>query len=268
MAAVFQHKRSSGFRRRKFVKPRRRRGVWLGIAKTALVAGAMVAVPVGAAAWFCYSDEFHLREVVAQGTERVPASWIEEVAGGYIGSHMLWLSLPAVETDLRRHGWVAGVEVRKELPSTLRVRVEERQPVAFLRRSDDLFYVDRAGVAFAPFVPGEGPADLVLISTEIDGSAPLAYAVEVMDRLESVAPSWSAGLSELEVLNRRDVRLHTEVVPFPVLLSDVGFETGVQSLRRYLPEIGREFPWVGSVDLRFANQMVVRPAAQPRSQKG
>jgi len=89
-----------------------------------------------------------------------------------------------------------------------------------------------------------------------------------MDRFQAAAPSWSEGLSELEVLNRRDVRLHTEVVPFSILLSDVGFEAGVRNLRRYLPEIVREFHWVDSIDLRFAKQMVVRPAAQPRSQKG
>lgn len=268
MATVFQHKRSDGFRRRKFVKPRRRRGVWLGIVKAALLALALVSVPVGAAAWFCYSDEFELREVVAFGSDRVPESWIEDVVGEYAGSHMLWLSLPDVEASLRQHEWVAGVEVRKELPSTLFVRVEEREPIALLRRGEELIYVDRSGLAFAPFVPGFGPADLVLVSSESDDRAVLLYAVEVMDRFQAAAPSWSEGLSELEVLNRRDVRLHTEVVPFSILLSDVGFEAGVRNLRRYLPEIVREFHWVDSIDLRFAKQMVVRPAAQPRSQKG
>jgi len=268
VAAVFQHKRSNGFRRRKFVKPRRRRGVWLGIAKAALLAITMVAVPLGTAVWFCYSDEFELQEVVAYGTDRVSVDWIEEVVEQYAGTHLLWLSLPEVEAHLRQHAWVARVEVRKELPSTLLVRVEQREPVAFLRTDEQLVYVDREGNAFAPFVPGEGPSDLVLLSSQAEEPAELAYAIELIDRLHEIEPAWSAGLSELEVLNRRDVRLHTEVVPFPVLLTDVGFEAGVLNLRRYLPEIGREFPWVGSVDLRFAKQMVIRPAAQPRSQKG
>lgn len=268
MAAVFQHKRSSGFRRRKFVRPRRRRGAILAFLRAVGLALLLVAAPVATAFWFCYSDEFVLREVVAHGTDRVSAGWIEGVVQEFAGTHLLWLSLPEVEARLRRHEWVAAVEVRKELPSTLIVRVEDRQPVALLRRGEDLFYVDSTGRAFAAFVPGEGPADLTLLSSPVDDPATLSYAIELMDRLRAVAPSWSAGLSELELLNRGDVRLYTEVLPFPVLLSDVGFETGVSNLRRYLPEVVREFPSVDSVDLRFAKQMVIRPAALPRSQKG
>ncbi len=253
------------FRRRRFVAPRRRRGL-LSLLKPLAMALLLVALPAAAAVWASVTPRFRLSRLEVVGSGQVTRDWVEEALAPLRGRHLLRLPLPEVERRLRQHPWVRGADIEKRLPDGLAVTVVERQPVALLRRDGSLHYVDREGVVFAPYDP-DGAVDLLVLSAA-DGLTPsLDDVLEVVADLAAVDAEWAAGLSEIQLLAPGDYRLYLSAFPFPVLVSAGRARRGLRVLARLWPEIGRYGP-VGQVDLRFEGQVVIKPAVGPPTGEG
>lgn len=259
---------TSPFRRRRYLSSHRRRGVWLLLLRTFAGALFTVALPLAALVWLLGAPQFRLQRPVVEGVGRVPAAWIHQALEPLRGRHLMWLSLPEVESRLTGHPWIRGVEIRKQLPDELRVQVIERRPAALLRRPEGLFYMDAEGVVIDRYDPLAGPSDLVILASP-DGTLPaVARVLEIVSILETIEPAWGRGLSEIEILNDEDLRLFTAALPFPVILSGGRAEADLRKLRWVMPEIERIDPRPAAVDLRYTRQVVVQPAAEPPSRRG
>lgn len=259
--------RPSAFRRRRFVVPHRRRSRTSRLLKPFLLAVVLVGAPLVAALWVYTSPRFLLREVQIGSTSRVPMGEIASALEPLRGRHLLGLSLEDVEGRLTANPWIRSASIRKELPDRLVVQVEERQPVALLRRGDELLYVDVQGFAIVAYTP-EGPVDLVILSVATGEEWRVRQALELVASLERLDPEISRQLSEIEVLSLGDFRIHTGALDFPILVSGAEVEGQIAKLEELLPEISRRFETVEAVDLRFSRQIVIQPAGDPRSQEG
>jgi cell division protein FtsQ len=91
------------------------------VATVALVAGG-----VGVS----MSPLFSARAIEVRGAGHVPRSRIVELAGVSVGTNVLWLDEGAAERRLEGEPWIASADVVAAFPSTLRIRVRERTPVA------------------------------------------------------------------------------------------------------------------------------------------
>lgn len=257
------------FRRRRFVARHRRRGSLSLLVRPFLVALGIVGLPLGMGQWVYSSPRFQVHNIELEGLDRVSGDWAEATLAGLKEKRLFDVSMTDVETLLAEHPWVASVEISKELPDRLRVRVRERQAVALLRNSDRrLEYLDTEGDPIMPFVAGQGPSDLPILSR-----APAAQglstkpALALLSEIDRLRPDWSRGLSEVEMLNSEDFRLYTNAVPFPILVNSRRLETGIRQLERYLTDILVRYDGVRAVDLRFARQIVIQPASKPHSKR-
>jgi cell division septal protein FtsQ len=257
----------SPFRRRRFVAPHRRRSLLLMLARPFLTALLLVGLPVAGGAWVITSPRFLLSNIVISGTSRVQPAEVGEALQPLQGKHLLLISLTDVEGRLSENLWIEGANLRKKMPDSLVVEVKERQPVMLLRSEEGLFYVDRAGTVIDLYDPAR-EADLLLLSVAPGARLEVEPALAVAAELELVAPDWASGLSEVEVLGGDDFRLFTASLPFPVLVSLGGVGRQVRKFRQVMPEITRRYDRVSAVDLRFSRQIVIQPAADPRSQEG
>lgn len=255
--------RQSPFRRRRFVASHRRRGLVAQLWRPFLGALVAVAVPLGGAVWVARSPEFRLSEVTVAGTRRVETGWVEGALEPLRGRQILWLSLDEIERRLEDHPWIAGAEVRKELPDRLVVEIVERRPAALLRRGDGLLFVDRRGEVIAPFDPALGLADLVLLSAPAARPRELAAALDAIDTIGRLEPRLAAELSEVELLGQGDYRLLSASLPYPILVNGQRLRSGLARLRRYAADIAERYGTIGAVDLRFSRQIVIQPAAAP-----
>lgn len=255
------------YRRRRFVTSHRRRSLFLQLIKPLLLAVAVVSIPLSVASWIAGSSQFRLREIAVGGTDKVAREQVEAMLAPLLGTHILRLSLADVEAKLRANRWIEGATIRKELPDSLVVDIRERYPVALYRSNDGLMYIDREGFLIDSYDP-TGQVDLLLLSSSDNAPVDVAGALKVADALERIAPAWSAGLSEIEILGEGGFRLYSGNLPFPVLLSSTTAEIQLRRLQWMFPEIARRYPAVELVDLRFAEQLVIQPAARPRSQEG
>jgi cell division septal protein FtsQ len=254
------------FRRRGTPPRRRRRSLLLALARPLAAACALVALPLALAAWVLTAPLFRLRDVqVGGGAGRVSGAWVRQALAPLAGENLVRLSLAEAAVRLERNPWVASVEMVKELPDRLRVKVAERRPVALLAAAGGLVYADSAGRAIAPVAtPAElaraHRAGLLVVSFD-QGPHPdgMAAALKVAAELGRVQPTWAAKLVRIEVLGEGDFRLWTDALPFPVLVTSGQVGPKVQRLIELLPELSRRYPRIAAVDLRFSRRIVVQP---------
>jgi len=256
--------------RRRGAPPRRRRRHPLFLLLRPLGAALLVVlVPLGLADWVLTSRRFQLQEVLVEGgTPRVPPDWVRGALAPYRGRNLVRLSLPEAAALLESNPWIDRVELQKELPGRLHVALTERRPVALLRDGDRLVYADNDGRSIVPVgSPDEArQAGLLEVLFAHPVSGGVASALAVAGELGRVRPDWAAALRRIEVLGEEDFRLHTEALPFPVLVTRGQVGAKARRLEELLPELERRYPVIDSVDLRFSRRIVVQPGVPVRAE--
>ncbi|HEX4966588.1 MAG TPA: FtsQ-type POTRA domain-containing protein [Thermoanaerobaculia bacterium] len=255
------------FRRRGTPPRRKRRSLLLVLLRPLAVAVAVVALPTGLVYWVLTAPMFRLHQVDVGGPQhRVAAAWVRQTLAPFMGRNLVRLSLADATARLQSNPWIEKVEIEKELPDGLRVKLAERRPVAMLLSGESLAYADSAGRPIAPVAtPAEldeaRKAGLLVVSfagkPHPDG---MAAALRVAAELGRVQPDWSAKLTQIEVLGEEDFRLHTEVLPYPLLVTAGQVGAKVQRLVELLPELTQRYTRIAAVDLRFSRRIVVQPA--------
>jgi len=252
------------FRRRGAPVKRRRRHPLLLLVQPLATALLVVLLPLGLAVWVLTSRRFQLAEVVVEGgTQRVKPDWVQGALAAYRGKNLVRLSLGEAAALLKRNPWVDAVEIQKELPGQLRVELTEKRPVALLRSGGQLVYADTGGQAITPVdsLPEARKAGLLEVTFSRPVQGAVASALEVAGELGRVRPDWAAALTQIEVLGEEDFRLHTEALPFPLLVTRGQVGPKARRLEELLPELQRRYPVIESVDLRFSRRIVVQPGA-------
>jgi cell division protein FtsQ len=103
----------------------------------------VLAAGVGAAVWFLRIDQ-----VTVVGAKSLSARTIVEASGLVPGERILWERLTVAERRIEEIPAVRDAIAERSLPSTVVLRVIEREPIARLDRARDLV-VDAEGVVFA-----------------------------------------------------------------------------------------------------------------------
>ena len=262
------------FRRRGTPPRRKRRSVLWTLAKPLAVALALVGLPAGLVAWVLTAPLFGLRDIEVlevRGTaRRVSRESVRQALAPLQGKNLVRLSLAEAAARVERNPWIESVEMAKELPGRLHVKFAARRPVALLLADGGLVYADSEGKAIAPVTT---PAELeearsagLLVVSFVRNFAHKPHKEGVGSALRAAAdlgraqPTWASKLSRIEVLGEEDFRLHTDALPFPLLVRSGQVKPKVERLVELLPELSRRYVRIEAVDLRFARRIVVQPA--------
>jgi cell division septal protein FtsQ len=258
------------FRRRQAPPRRRKRSLWLALARPLGTALALIALPGGLIAWVLTSSRFSLHELAVEGTHRVAAEHVRRSLAPLRGENLVRLPLARVEALLATQPWIESVEIEKILPDRVRVSVRERRPVALLAGpGGTLSWADAKGYPIAPAIPGENREGFLVV--DLAGAAPaapaaLAKALEAAAELKKVNPDWASSLTRVDVLGDEDLRLHLKDLPFPLLVRRADLVSKVHRFEALLPELGRRYTALQAVDLRFARRIIIQPSVQPAIQ--
>jgi cell division protein FtsQ len=250
------------FRRRGGPLRRRRRHPLLLLVRPLGAALVVVLLPLGLAAWVLTSRRFQLQEIVVDGgAQRVKPDWVRRALAPYQGENLVRLPLTEAASRLQQNPWVQTVELQKELPDRLRVELTEKRPVALLRSGGRLVYADEDGRPIVPVdsLPEARRAGMLEVTFSRPVQGGMEAALEVAGELGRVRADWASALSRIEVLGEEDFRLHTDALPFPLLVTHGQVGPKVRRLEELLPELQRRYPVIESVDLRFSRRIVVQP---------
>ena len=212
-----------------------------------------------------HSSLFALQEVRTVGWERPEKIEVLERLRSSSGSSLFDLDLVSLKGKLMSQPWIRDVNLRKEYPDTLAVRVIERRPVAVLAGRQVEAIVDETGTVLEawpnggelpnqwsrlPVIHGVEPGSL-----RDGGSAALQHFAAALEILRAASSSVDPVL-DLDVGRWDDVRVQRH--GYELRFGEGPFD---EKWRRFLSvenEIERRHGGVQEVDLRFPDQVVVR----------
>lgn len=204
--------------------------------------------------------------IAVQGNQRLSIEEIGKLIGSVRGQSLLLVDLQQFRASLLDSRWVASVTVRRILPSTIDVRIVEREPVAVARLGQQLYLVDDTGV----IIDGYGPqySDLDLPIVDGMGSAEGGDQPAIDPARAQLASRFLSALAARQELKKSvsqvDVSRESNVA---VLLNDdstllyLGDDQFVERLRTYLeirPTLAERLHDVDYVDLRFGQRVIVK----------
>ncbi len=208
-----------------------------------------------------------VREIQVEGTRYLDGSRIGEMAGLHVGDELFGLDLTRARQALLLDPRIARASVRHAWPRGVRVRIVEREPVLLVRHGVP-WELDSTGVLLPPLARGV-VADVPLL-TGPDFSR-LRAGTQVL------TPEVRRGLAWVRALAARELQLAGEVSEVDVsdpratgilLMSGTrvlgpAWPPGARvlsELRVVLADLRQRGIAAEDVDLRFENQVVVRPA--------
>jgi cell division protein FtsQ len=211
---------------------------------------------------------FDADRVEVTGTRLLAPHEVVAASGIRIGASV-WTDPAAWEAALRRHPVIASAVVERRFPATLRIRITEKRPAAFVQAGTlrpataqgEILPVDPARVAVDLPIAGTAPDT----ARRVRDPRTLQLLAEA-GRLADADPMLLARVSELRAGPGGSIRALLSHPSAEVLLPAGAAEPRLVQLRAALDDVGRRIPAGGSatVDARFADQVVVRlprPAA-------
>lgn len=194
-------------------KKRRRRRVgsfawlgWLLVMLCSLLLGFGIA----------QSSIFNIRTIEFSGNQQVSDEELLALSGLKTGVHIYSVNLDRAETMIATNLWVQQVEIKRQLPSTLRVNIVERVPAAAFAGGDGLYIVDAGGVLLMKKKLLDGLSVIVLsgieappedtpLGTVLEGER-LSAAMAVIHQMDETV---AGTVAEMDVSDPQRIVLHT-----------------------------------------------------------
>ncbi|GAB4273674.1 MAG: hypothetical protein Kow0056_01000 [Coriobacteriia bacterium] len=140
--------------------------------RTALFVAVAAIVFVGCAALY-NSDIFPVKTVEVTGVQNLTVEHVLELAQVPEDATLLRFPKDEVRERVEADPWVARVAVTRDFPDTMRIRVEEREPIALVDMLDEYLVVDAEGFVIEKRSLATTDTALVVIR-DIEGLDPSA----------------------------------------------------------------------------------------------
>lgn len=238
------------------------RKLTFGFISLVLLGGFLVA---GANFW---KASLTVQKILVYGNSVVQTNEILQLAHVGEGTRMYDLDLMKVQKDVISHYFIKEVVVERDLPSTIRINVTERSPVAMINPGE-LRYLDPDGVVLPHSMSGE-LFDLPLVSgIPADVSPKIGSTLTHPDIQEALSILSTARLvnkemfhliSEVRLRNGGDIVLYTAEGSIPILFGRGQAASKLVRLETFWNSVVQESGshLVQYIDLRFEDQVVVR----------
>jgi hypothetical protein len=181
------------------------------------------AVVVGVTLFFGYravsaSSIFQVKRVDIAGTRRTSTAAIETIAKKMTARNGVWKAdLDAIRSEIERLNWVKSAVVSRVLPDALRVRVEERTPLAVVRTENGkLVWADGEARILGAVLEGENPPPFVMFGwNENEGDAVRKTNQERVALYLKLLDDWNRNevasrISAIDLSDRQDVKAFVE----------------------------------------------------------
>lgn len=182
--------------------------------------------------WMTRSDFFELQKVQVQGISFLNYDDVLAAAGVELGQNTLDIRMQQLEERLRANPWVASVALKRDLPGTLVITVEEREPRFWVQQGEQLFFADATGKLIAP-VKSSAFKALPMLHLE-EGAEGL---LEVFHKFSTRARALHAAFDPrhaawVQVGRDQSIELYIESRDLRVRLDTRNWELNLDSLRR------------------------------------
>jgi len=271
------------FKRGRVKTPRKTARRWTALfrplVKWTLVLGILGYTTVRALALVTESPALRISHVAVQGLRHLSASEVRSRVRTLEGTNIVRADLEAARRRLLGSPWIADATLRRQLPATIEIAIEERQPVALARFArgglqliaEDGMVLGPVGAAQAGLdlpiadgltpVPGRslsGPGLGVGIPARVDPERAglIGRLVESLRQADGLL----ALVSEVDVTDVEDAVVLLGDDPARVHLGHEDFARRVRAYRDLAPTVLQHVDAIDSADVRYDGRVFVRPA--------
>jgi cell division protein FtsQ len=242
----------------------------------------IIALLVCIAAGFCFwtvrsffLTDPHFRidssaQIQSVGNTEFTRAQLVQVFGSDIGRNIFYVPLARRETALEAEPWIRRAAVMRLLPNTIRVRVEERTPVAFVRIDHDIELVDAEGTLLnmAPSTLASHHYSFPVVTGLDPNGTPASRAERMqlfarfMAAINSDGQRLSEQLSEVDLSDLDDVRAVVPAQGTDILLhfGTSDFLARFHAYQQHIAAWRQQYPNLSAVDLRYERQVVLKMA--------
>lgn len=261
--------------RRAHLKPARKRSRWGSWRWRLLGVTVLLGLLVFGGRWSAMQiiglEALQAQRIAVRGNHRLSDGEVLALLDGLRGESLLIADLDAWRDRLLSSPWVRDASLRRVLPSTVEVAIEERTPLGIARISSELYLVDDGGTVIDEYGPAYADLDLPIIDGLSSGSSPsssadtsrAALARRVLDAIR-LLKSVAATISQIDVTDARNAVVLLEGDPTLIRLGDDQFFKRLQSYLELAPALRERVPNMDYVDLRFDQRVYVMPAMRRR----
>lgn len=223
---------------------------------------ALVVALAGSALWYeaRKNNFFPLKQIVITGNKNLSSRRIISVLGVKTGANMLDLSKKQLAWTLSQEPWVKRVSLRNEvLNGRLYIKVKEREPFVLIQRDGGVWIADVQGRLLEELAPGASKILPVIYADVKNYRETFKEAILFARRLKDkgyfsqpIAINASCPPEDLSMeLNGMDVKVGYG-----------NYRRKLDKLEELQSEVERRGIHASSMDLRFANRVIVSPVAE------
>jgi len=240
------------------------------LAVNGIVAAALFLSAEKTVDYLTTTAEFGVTKIDLQGVVRASGEEIDARLGRYVERNILDLDLTQIEAEVQSDPWVRRAAVRRVLPGTLHVRVEERTPAALAILGDLPHLVDTTGYVIGPAQTGTVDNLPVLSGLEgLDDDAlrsALVRGVRVLDQLRRASGDFAVKITELDLSRNDRVGVRTADGGPTILLDPDRVDQNIYPFLELRDAIQRRVGTATYIDLRWRDRISVMPASNTTPQ--
>jgi len=254
--------------------PARPRGIRLPRLQRAVIVASAIVLAVGmsvavgnASRWGRTAESFLLAEIDVVGNRVLTDAEVIGLSGLEMGTNLLTVRIGDVESAVRRSPRVHRVRASRALPNKMIVTLDEKLPVALVAVGrGKVVEVSRDGV-FLPAVERSASVDLPLITgvETAGGGAPAAddvnSALKLIVQARDEVPALAAEMSEVRIAPGSGLVIYTVADGAEIRIGSGALNAdGMKRLSMVLSDLRSRGVRAESIDMRFRDQIVVKPA--------
>ncbi|MFZ2054481.1 MAG: FtsQ-type POTRA domain-containing protein [Candidatus Aminicenantales bacterium] len=187
--------------------------------------------------------------------------------------NLLLLDIKALQDRIESHRWIKEARLRKVFPSSLKVEITEREPVALLKIGESFLMIDEEGVGLERLAARED-ANLPLFLDRSFFQNRYREKIGLAWRcLSALTPGQRLELEALDLSENHCVSAFLQGLTTRFILGDERFSERLSFIRSYLKELEGQNGPLEYVDLRFDDRIIFKPlpalelAAIPNTQE-
>ena len=214
-----------------------------------------------------------LRTVSVEGCRHSDAGTVESTVRREFLVNILRIDLKQLRSRLEQEPWIRRVEVRRVLPSTLRIKVQERVPAVIAEIAGNLELLDNEGFLLDHYDTASGKMDAPVFTglrgddaasykvLQEDNSSRVRIGVQVLAELAAGSPDFTRAISEVDISDPANIKVLLVDDTAEVFLGDRDFLRRFQMFMSNLPQyqdLKAQGKDIAAVDLRYDSQIVYR----------
>ncbi len=200
-----------------------------------------------------------VKHIVFIGNKHLTDDELRELSGVRANQSLVAISNTTVSQRLLKSPWIRSVNVRKELPDTLLLVIEEAEPFALLDMNSHLFLVDDKGKLLEELKNGSIPFLPVITGNPFRESEGFSEAINLAKLMNS--KGFSSEREQIEIFAGKPHELTVTIDGTVVKMGSGKYEEKLERLVALEDELMNRGIPVDYIDLRFENRAIVKPIA-------